>query len=133
MRVLVVDDDETIRRLLGVVLPLEGIEVVGQADDGVGALEEVARLTPDGVVLDLRMPSLDGWETTRRLHERHPATRVVVYTSEPPDRTAPLVDLGAHAVVRKPAGGAELARALLGDDLRATATVNRDLAPGTER
>jgi CheY-like chemotaxis protein len=65
-RVMVVDDDDTIRQLITVNLELEGFEVVGAAD-GQDALEQVKSAAPTVVTLDVMMPRLDGWETASRL------------------------------------------------------------------
>jgi DNA-binding NarL/FixJ family response regulator len=59
----------------------EDIEVVGEAGNGQEALTEAARLRPDVVLMDLRMPVLDGVAATRRLHEELPACRVIVLTT----------------------------------------------------
>ena len=80
---VVVDDEPDLRALLRSALPLSGIRVVGEAEDGWAALAEVARSEPDAVVLDLRMPGLDGWDTLRQLRESFPTTGVVIYTAEP--------------------------------------------------
>jgi two-component system, NarL family, nitrate/nitrite response regulator NarL len=82
LRVLVVDDDDDFRLMLRVQLNLvEGIEVVGTAADGFEALDEVARLHPDAVAMDLLMPNLDGFATIDRLAEQAPAVGVVAYTA----------------------------------------------------
>lgn len=65
-RVLVVDDDEFIRRLIGINLELEGFEV-HQAADGEEALRQASQVRPDVMVLDVMMPRLDGIEVARRL------------------------------------------------------------------
>jgi CheY-like chemotaxis protein len=65
-RIMVVEDDDTIRQLITVNLELEGFEVV-TATDGMEALERVKSLAPDVVTLDVMMPRLDGWETAARL------------------------------------------------------------------
>ena len=68
---------------------------------GATALGEVILTRPDAVVLDLRMPGVDGWETLRLLREWSPRSRVVVYTAEPcPDVPALEAEFGAY-VVRK--------------------------------
>lgn len=66
-RVLVVDDDRVIQQLLEVNLELEGYEVVATAADGKEALEKIAELKPDLVILDIMMPKMDGLEVCRRL------------------------------------------------------------------
>jgi DNA-binding response OmpR family regulator len=67
-RVLVVDDDEVIRRLIAVNLQLEGFEV-STAVDGQDCLDKVAAVEPDVITLDVMMPRLDGWETAVQLRK----------------------------------------------------------------
>lgn len=82
IRVLVVDDQALVRA--GVTLLLRtagGFEVVGEAGDGHEAVRLVERLRPDVILMDLRMPRVDGIEATRRILDRHPAARVLVLTT----------------------------------------------------
>jgi len=82
IRVLIVDDEPLVRS--GVRMILEGehdIEIVGEAADGNEALEQAHALTPNIVMLDIRMPGLDGIETTRRLLERKAAPRILILTT----------------------------------------------------
>jgi DNA-binding NarL/FixJ family response regulator len=82
LRVLVVDDDDDFRLMLRVQLNLvEGIEVVGTAADGYEAIDEVDRVRPDAVAMDLLMPNLDGFATIDRLQEQHPDLGLVAYTA----------------------------------------------------
>ena len=82
IRVLVVDDHAVVREGLRTFLRLqEGIEVVGEAGDGVEAVVEAARLAPDVVLMDLVMPRLDGVEAMQQIREARPQTRVIVLTS----------------------------------------------------
>lgn len=98
---VVVDDEPDLRALLRAALPLSGIEVVGEAEDGWAALAEVARSRPDAVVLDLRMPGLDGWDTLRQLRESFPTTGVVLYTAEPGGVvSARAAEFGAEVVAK---------------------------------
>ena len=82
VRVLLVDDQRLVRAGLRMILDAEpGIEVVGEAADGREALDRAEELEPDVVLMDVRMPVMDGVEATRRLLERDDAPRVVVVTT----------------------------------------------------
>lgn len=82
VRVLLVDDQALFREALGTLLAVrEEIEVVGEAADGHQALRQAAALTPDVVLMDLRMPVLDGIAATRRLQADQPDVRVLALTT----------------------------------------------------
>ncbi|MDF1489070.1 response regulator transcription factor [Tessaracoccus caeni] len=82
IRVLLVDDHQVVRQGLGLLLETsDDIEVVGEAADGAEALDAVARLEPDVVLMDIRMPRLDGIEATERLRADHPEVAVVILTT----------------------------------------------------
>lgn len=82
IRVLLVDDQALFREGCRTVLSVqEGIEVVGEAANGEEALHRVQTLKPDVVLMDLRMPVLDGVTATRRIHSEHPQSRVIVLTT----------------------------------------------------
>ena len=76
-RVLVVDDDEVIRRLIAANLTLEGFDVA-TAVDGQDCLEKVSAIAPDVITLDAMMPRVDGWETVRRLRKCPDTTHIKV-------------------------------------------------------
>jgi two-component system response regulator DesR len=80
-RVLVVDDTDHVRRMLTTMLSIDGFEVVGAAPDGPSALAEANRLDPDVVVVDYKMPAMDGLEVARQLKERNPDRHVILYTA----------------------------------------------------
>ncbi|GAA4892034.1 LuxR family two component transcriptional regulator [Stackebrandtia albiflava] len=81
--VLLADDEELIRSGMAVIVGAEAdFEVVGQADDGVAAVAEARRLRPDLVLMDVRMPRVDGIEATRQiLRDVRPAPRIIVVTT----------------------------------------------------
>ena len=114
IRVLVVDDHAVVRQGLRTFLELQDdIEVVGEAGDGEAALEAVARLTPDVVLMDLVMPRLGGVRAIERLREAAPATRVIVLTSFlDEDKVLPAVRAGAAGYLLKDVQPAELVRAI---------------------
>jgi DNA-binding NarL/FixJ family response regulator len=80
-RVLVVDDQELVRAGFSLILQRAGLAVVGEAADGVEALDVAARTEPDVVLMDVRMPRLDGIEATRRLLAARPEARVLALTT----------------------------------------------------
>jgi DNA-binding NarL/FixJ family response regulator len=82
IRVVIVDDDPLVRVGLSLVLGAgSDIEVVGEAADGAAALEAVRRLAPDVVLMDIRMPGMDGLAATEALHGAEPAPAVIVLTT----------------------------------------------------
>ena len=99
VRVLLVDDQALFREALAVLLGAHAsIEVVGEAGDGAEALDRVAALAPDVVLMDLRMPLLDGVAATRRLRVDHPGVRVIALTTFDDDEDV-------FAALRAGAGG----------------------------
>jgi DNA-binding NarL/FixJ family response regulator len=85
-RVLVVDDQELIRTGFRLILTARGIDVAGEAGDGAQAVEAAQRLRPDVVLMDIRMPVMDGIEATRRILELLPTCRVLMLTTFDLDR-----------------------------------------------
>ena len=84
VRVLVVDDSPTTRRLLVSILRADHeIDVIGEAADGVEAVEMVKRLRPDIVTMDVQMPNLDGFAATKRIMVEAP-TPILITTSIDP-------------------------------------------------
>ena len=114
MRVIVVDDQTAVRE--GLVTSLEtmqGVEVVGSASDGEEAVELVAALSPDVVLMDLRMPRVDGVEATRCIRADHPETQVVVLTTYADDESiVGALRAGAIGYLTKDAGRDHIRRAL---------------------
>ena len=108
--VLVVDDDAAIRDAVRDVLESEGI-AVETAANGADALEQVSRHRPRLVLLDMRMPVLDGWGFASALRDRGLALPVVVMTAAA-DASRWAEEIGAIGVVAKPFGVAELVTAV---------------------
>ena len=114
MRVVVVDDQTVIREGLVTLLEtMPDIEVVGAASDGEEAVSLVASSAPDVVLMDLRMPRVDGVEATRRIRTDHPATQVVVLTTYADDESiVGALRAGAIGYLTKDAGRDHIRRAL---------------------
>lgn len=81
VRVLVVDDTDHVRRMLVEMLTLDGFQVVGEAVDGAHAVVLASEVDPDVIVMDLRMPQVDGIEATRRIKATRPEQVVILYTA----------------------------------------------------
>jgi len=114
LRVIVADDQRVVREGLTLMLGLiDGIEPVGAAADGEEALAMVAAERPDVVLMDLRMPRLDGIEATRRLAETHPAVGVVALTTYADDETVvAALQAGARGYLTKDAGAEQIRSAV---------------------
>ena len=101
VRVLIADDRSRSRRALKALLSTDpGIDVVGEAEDGREALRLVEECRPDAVLMDARMPAMDGLTATRLIKERWPEVRVVVLTMYGA-RRADAVAAGADAFLVK--------------------------------
>lgn len=78
MRVLLVDDEPSLRKVMRRVLERRGLEVVGEAGDGQEAVDKCRELNPDVVVLDVRMPTMDGLTALKAIKALSPSPRVVM-------------------------------------------------------
>ncbi|GAA3435951.1 response regulator transcription factor [Kutzneria kofuensis] len=114
MRVVIADDQSALREgLVLLVNTLPGITVVGDAADGVAAVEAVAELRPNVVLMDIGMPRSDGVEATRRIREAYQDTQVVVLTTFADDDTiVRALDAGALGFLTKSATRDEIGRAV---------------------
>lgn len=108
-----VDDSAVLRRLISSVLSADPeIEVIGTAYDGLDAIEQVDRLAPDAVTLDVEMPRLDGLGAVAVIHERHPRLPVVMFstlTERGAASTLEALSNGASDYVTKPSGSTSFA------------------------
>ena len=114
IRVLVVDDHAVVRAGLRGLLELQdGIEVVGDAENGTEGIEAAARVRPDVILMDLVMPGLDGVSAMRLLRERVPESRVIVLTSFlDADKLLPALRAGAAGYLLKNAEPQEVVHAV---------------------
>jgi DNA-binding NarL/FixJ family response regulator len=121
IRLVIADDRPRARHALRSVLGMRaGFNVVGEASDGEEALREVARVGPDVVILDVRMPRLDGIEATAAIKVRWPSVRVIAHSMAVESRDACLA-AGADAFVPK---GAPI------EQLLAAITAGNEHSPG---
>ena len=121
IRLLIADDDDRTTMVLRDSLPAFGFDIVGSARNGAEAGEEVARLRPEVVLMDMRMPEVDGIEATVLIKAQEPRTQVVILTafSEKGSKWAAEF-MGAASLLEKDAPLEELV-----DTLRAAAQVYR--------
>ncbi|MEW1979774.1 response regulator transcription factor [Citricoccus sp. NPDC079358] len=114
IRVLLADDHPVVRGGLSALLEtLDGIVVVAEAEDGEAAIRETALHRPDVVVMDLRMPGMDGMAATRRITAGFPGTSVLVLTMFDEDALiAAALSAGARGYLLKGADQAEIERAI---------------------
>jgi DNA-binding NarL/FixJ family response regulator len=131
VRVVLVDDDDLMRAGLRSVLSSDDtIDVIGEAGDGSAAVQRVRELTPDVVLMDVRMPNLDGISATREVLAAQPATKVVILTTfEEDDYIFGALSAGASGFLLKRTSPEELIAALhtvaAGDSLLSPSVTRR--------
>src|SRR3972149_618335 len=114
IRVLLVDDQKLIRQGLRLLLEIEpDIQVEGQAADGVEAIQKVEALHPDVILMDVRMPGMDGVTATRELRQGFPAAKVIILTTFEDDETVfEGLKAGARGYLLKDISSEEMAEAV---------------------
>jgi DNA-binding NarL/FixJ family response regulator len=112
-RVLLVDDEPRLRAQLGAVLVDYGVVVLGEAGTGREGVELACRLQPDVVLMDLRMPELDGIAATRQLSELLPSAAVIMLSAyEDPALMSEASEAGAYAYLIKGCPVSQLVEAI---------------------
>ncbi len=111
-RVLLVDDEALIRMGMRVMLQDLGYQVVGEAADGQEAIEKVAALDPDVVIMDIKMPVMDGLEATRRIMATHPVPIIVLTAYGQRSLVEEAADAGVLAYLMKPVRESDIAPAI---------------------
>lgn len=114
IRVVVVDDHQVVRHGLRTFLDIQDdIEVIGEAGDGNEAVEQICALSPDVVLLDLKLPTVDGVETLRMLRDRGNTAKVLILTSfTEPTSVVPALRAGASGYLFKDVDPEALAQAV---------------------
>ena len=130
IRVLIADDQRAVREGLAMLVGLiDDIEVVGTAANGVEAVDLAGELRPDVVLMDLRMPEMDGAEATRKIRATLPETQVLVLTTYADDDSLfPALQAGARGYLTKDASAEEIERAI-----RAVADGHTHLDPAVQQ
>lgn len=128
--VVIADDQRVVRDGLRFLLSLiDGITVIGTAADGNEAVALIADHDPDVVLMDLRMPHLDGVDATRLIRRDHPRTQIVVLTTYADDSSVlSALRAGARGYLTKDAGAEEIERAI-----RRVASGSADLDPDVQK
>ncbi len=114
IRVLIVDDHTIVRKGIRALLAeIEGIEVVGEADNGQEAIAQAGTLHPDVILMDLAMPKMDGIEATRQIKTSRPESRILVMTSfAADDKVFPAIKAGALGYLLKESTPEDLVQAI---------------------
>ncbi len=128
MRVLIVDDNVSMRDLLTALLSSQGYQVVAALEEGNGVMDAVRKLAPDIVCLDYQLPGRDGLDILREINSAHPKIDVLFITaSEDPGIEAKAADAGAAGFLRKPFGQKQVI-----DELKQVVETRRRASPESQ-
>ena len=114
IRILIADDHAIVRRGLRTLIGSEdGMEVIGEAADGIEAVEQAEELDPDVILLDMMMPRQDGVEAIRQIRQHNPEARILVITSfAEDDKVFPAIKEGALGYLLKDSSPEQLLQAI---------------------
>jgi DNA-binding NarL/FixJ family response regulator len=138
MKVVICDDQAIVRDGLEMMLKLEpDVEIVGMADEGAAAVELVARKAPDLVLMDLKMPVMNGVEATRQIRAKYSGVKVLVLTTYDDDEWVfDAIQAGASGYLLKDTPRDEVIKAIPGhgcrQDLRRPGRRREGIAPGIQ-
>ena len=131
-RILIVEDNEVVIETIKQALKDTGCKVVGVASNGVTAVEKACLLKPDVILMDIRLPEIDGLEAARRIQQECPAPVVVLTAYEDVNLVNLAGDAGVAAYLKKPPDRAEIERAIIlalarFEDMQHIARLNTEL------
>ncbi len=112
IQVLIVEDDPLVSRMLQGMLAEIGYNTAGKAMNGLQAIDMVQSLRPDVLLMDIKMPDMDGLEATRRIYEHCPTPVVVVTAYDTPELLAEASQIGVGAYLVKPPNAGDMERAI---------------------
>jgi DNA-binding NarL/FixJ family response regulator len=129
LRVFLVDDHALVREgIAGLLEPHQDIEIVGEAENGLEALERARDIMPDIILMDIEMPTCDGLEATRLIKKEMPYVKIVILTvHDEDDRLFEAIRSGAQGYLLKSIGSVELIEMLRGMD-QGEAPISRSMA-----
>lgn len=108
LRILLVDDESIIRLDLKEMLEEQGHQVVGEASDGEAAIDLAAQLNPDLIIMDIKMPNMDGLEAIRHINQNKRIPTIMLTAYSQPELVEQAVDLGVFAFLVKPIKEADI-------------------------
>lgn len=126
IRLLVVDDHQLVRKgIRSLLINHPDIEIVGEAENGIVALRQVQACNPDIVLLDIRMPGLDGIEVIRKLHHARPEVKIIILTTYDDEAyISGALEAGVHGYLLK-----NISHEVLADAIRSVHAGERQLSP----